>query len=97
MEDPKIIAERILQNVEHVIIGKAEAVRLALVALMCRGHVLIEDVPGVGKTILIGKIPVKIKAEAIYYLEQPDSFGPHWGFRLTLTPVVPKLFVKQDS
>ena len=52
MEDPKIIAERILQNVERVIIGKAEAVRLALVALMCRGHVLIEDVPGVGKTIL---------------------------------------------
>ena len=52
MEDPKIIAERILANVERVIIGKAGPVRLALVALMCRGHVLIEDVPGVGKTIL---------------------------------------------
>ena len=52
MEDPKIIAERILANVERVIIGKAEPVRLALVALMCQGHVLIEDVPGVGKTIL---------------------------------------------
>ena len=52
MEDPKIIAERILANVERVIIGKPEAVRLALIALMCQGHVLIEDVPGVGKTIL---------------------------------------------
>ena len=52
MEDPKIIAERILANVERVIIGKAGPVRLALVALMCQGHVLIEDVPGVGKTIL---------------------------------------------
>ncbi|MCH7578901.1 MAG: MoxR family ATPase [Chloroflexi bacterium] len=52
MEDAKIIAERILANVERVIIGKAEPVRLALVALMCQGHVLIEDVPGVGKTIL---------------------------------------------
>jgi len=52
MEDPKIIAERILANVERVIIGKAEPVRLALIALMCQGHVLIEDVPGVGKTIL---------------------------------------------
>ena len=52
MEDPKIIAERILANVERVIIGKAGPVRLALVALMCKGHVLIEDVPGVGKTIL---------------------------------------------
>ena len=52
MEDPKIIAERILANVERVIIGKRDEVRLALVALMCRGHVLIDDVPGVGKTIL---------------------------------------------
>ncbi|MFQ5875964.1 MAG: AAA family ATPase, partial [Dehalococcoidia bacterium] len=42
----------ILANVERVIIGKREEVRLALIALMCQGHVLIEDVPGVGKTIL---------------------------------------------
>jgi MoxR-like ATPase len=52
MEDSKIIAERIITNVEKVIIGKQEEVRLALIALLCRGHVLIEDVPGVGKTIL---------------------------------------------
>ncbi|MCH8025464.1 MAG: MoxR family ATPase [Chloroflexi bacterium] len=52
MEDPKVIAERILANVERVIIGKTDAVRLALIALMCQGHVLIEDVPGVGKTLL---------------------------------------------
>ncbi len=52
MEDPKVIAERILANVERVIIGKRDAVRLSLIALMCQGHVLIEDVPGVGKTIL---------------------------------------------
>ena len=52
MEDPKLIAERIIANVERVIIGKTEAVRLALIALLCQGHVLIEDVPGVGKTIL---------------------------------------------
>ena len=52
MEDPKIISERILANVERVILGKREEVRLALIALMCQGHVLIEDVPGVGKTML---------------------------------------------
>ncbi len=52
MEDPRRIAERILANVERVIIGKREPVRLALIALMCQGHVLIEDVPGVGKTVL---------------------------------------------
>jgi MoxR-like ATPase len=52
VEDPKIIAERILANVERVIVGKRDEVRLALIALMCQGHVLIEDVPGVGKTVL---------------------------------------------
>jgi len=58
MEDPKLIAERIIGNVEKVIIGKADEVRLALIALLCQGHVLIEDVPGVGKTILARSIAV---------------------------------------
>jgi MoxR-like ATPase len=58
MEDPKIIAERIITNVETVIIGKEQEVRLALIALLCQGHVLIEDVPGVGKTILARSIAV---------------------------------------
>ncbi|HXK34453.1 MAG TPA: MoxR family ATPase [Dehalococcoidia bacterium] len=58
MEDPRIIAERIIANVEKVIIGKAEEVRLGLIALLCQGHVLIEDVPGVGKTILARSIAV---------------------------------------
>jgi MoxR-like ATPase len=52
VEDPKIIAERILDNVQKVIIGKAEEVRLTVVCLLCNGHLLIEDVPGVGKTTL---------------------------------------------
>ncbi len=39
-------------NIERVIIGKRREVELVLVALLCRGHVLIEDVPGVGKTVL---------------------------------------------
>jgi MoxR-like ATPase len=52
MEDPKIVAERIIGNVEHVIVGKQRELRLAITALMCGGHMLIEDVPGVGKTML---------------------------------------------
>ena len=52
MEDPKLISERILENVEKVIIGKASEVRLAVICLLCAGHLLIEDVPGVGKTTL---------------------------------------------
>ncbi|HYN70604.1 MAG TPA: MoxR family ATPase [Candidatus Eisenbacteria bacterium] len=44
--------DRVLDNVERVIVGKHSEVRFALVALMCRGHLLIEDVPGTGKTVL---------------------------------------------
>jgi MoxR-like ATPase len=44
--------EKVVANVERVIVGKHHEVRLALVALLCRGHLLIEDVPGTGKTVL---------------------------------------------
>lgn len=44
-------AGRITQSVERVFFGKAEVIDRLLIALLCRGHVLIEDVPGVGKTI----------------------------------------------
>jgi MoxR-like ATPase len=44
--------EKVSANVERVIIGKRQEVRLTLVALLCRGHLLIEDVPGTGKTML---------------------------------------------
>lgn len=43
---------RVSQNLEKVILGKTESIRLVMVALLCEGHVLVEDVPGVGKTTL---------------------------------------------
>jgi len=46
------IARAILENVQQVIIGKKDAVELAVIALISKGHLLIEDAPGVGKTIL---------------------------------------------
>jgi MoxR-like ATPase len=46
------IAERVSANVEKVILGKHQEVQRLLIALLCRGHVLIEDVPGIGKTVL---------------------------------------------
>jgi MoxR-like ATPase len=46
------LTERVVQNVERVVVGKRREVELILLALLCRGHVLIEDVPGVGKTVL---------------------------------------------
>src|SRR5688572_28834252 len=44
--------DKVIANVEKVIVGKHAEVRLALVALLCQGHLLIEDVPGTGKTVL---------------------------------------------
>jgi MoxR-like ATPase len=45
-------AERVIHNVETVIVGKREQIELLMVALLCQGHVLLEDVPGTGKTML---------------------------------------------
>ena len=52
MKNVQVPAERVIANVERVIVGKHLEVRMALVALLCQGHILIEDVPGVGKTML---------------------------------------------
>jgi MoxR-like ATPase len=52
MEKAQAIAEKVIANVEKVIIGKREAVLQTMLALLCQGHLLIEDVPGVGKTML---------------------------------------------
>jgi MoxR-like ATPase len=46
------VARLACENVERVVVGKRHEVLLVLVALLCRGHVLLEDVPGVGKTVL---------------------------------------------
>lgn len=46
------LAFALQQNIRQVIVGKDEAIELLLIALICRGHVLIEDVPGVGKTTM---------------------------------------------
>ena len=52
MEAIQSFANRVIDNVEKVIIGKRSAIELLMVAALCEGHVLLEDVPGVGKTML---------------------------------------------
>jgi MoxR-like ATPase len=53
-------AEQVIANVEKVIVGKRAAIEMVLVALLCEGHVLIEDVPGVGKTMLARAIAASL-------------------------------------
>src|ERR1044072_1397366 len=52
MTDLRSFGESIVSNLEQVIVGKAQSVELVVIGLLCQGHVLIEDVPGVGKTML---------------------------------------------
>ncbi|GAB4577607.1 MAG: MoxR family ATPase [Anaerolineales bacterium] len=53
-------AETVLQNVEKVIVGKRESIELLLAALLVEGHVLLEDVPGVGKTMLARALAISL-------------------------------------
>ena len=52
MSDIQNFSDRVSANIETVIVGKHETVELTIVGLLCQGHMLIEDVPGVGKTML---------------------------------------------
>jgi MoxR-like ATPase len=52
MSDVQEFSERLITNIEKVIVGKRSTVELAVISLLCQGHLLIEDVPGVGKTML---------------------------------------------
>jgi MoxR-like ATPase len=61
--DSLTLADALIENVSKVIVGKHETVELALVALISGGHVLIEDVPGVGKTMLVRSIATSTGCE----------------------------------
>ena len=52
VEEVRDLANRIRENVQKAIVGKGESIDLSLVGLLCQGHILLEDVPGIGKTTL---------------------------------------------
>ena len=56
----RTLAERIIQNIERTIVGKRTAIELAVIGLLSQGHLLIEDVPGVGKTVLARSLAISI-------------------------------------
>lgn len=60
MEEVQAFANQVVGNVEKVIIGKRSAIELVMVALLCEGHVLLEDVPGSGKTMLARSVATSL-------------------------------------
>jgi MoxR-like ATPases len=57
------LSEAVISNVQNVIIGKEHEIKLLLIALLCNGHVLIEDVPGTGKTTLVKSFAISLDCE----------------------------------
>lgn len=52
MTDIETFGEQVIENLEKVVVGKRQSLELVVIGLLCQGHVLIEDVPGVGKTVM---------------------------------------------
>ena len=72
LDEVRLKVQKIIENIQNVIIGKNSAVELAVVTLICQGHALIEDVPGVGKTMLARSLSKSIGCDFSRIQFTPD-------------------------
>ncbi len=63
LDEPGALLDRLIRNIESVVLGKSEVIKLAIVALLAEGHLLLEDVPGVGKTLLARALAASISCK----------------------------------
>jgi MoxR-like ATPase len=63
MTDIQRFTSSVIDNVEKVIVGKQEAIEMLIVSMLCEGHVLMEDVPGVGKTMLARSLAISMSGK----------------------------------
>src|SRR4051794_33877829 len=76
LEHAKETADRLLANVETVVHGKRERIQLVLAALICRGHVLFEDVPGTAKTVLARAVAGSIDGAVVSRVQCTPDLQP---------------------
>jgi MoxR-like ATPase len=76
LNDAHSTAERLRANVETVVVGKTSQIRLVLAALACRGHVLLEDVPGTAKTVLARAIAGSVEGAAVSRIQCTPDLQP---------------------
>jgi MoxR-like ATPase len=74
--DPADVAGRLLENVERVVRGKRDEVRLVIAAFACGGHVLIEDVPGTAKTVLARALAQSVKGATVGRIQCTPDLQP---------------------
>jgi len=80
---PFALCRKIIENVSHVIVGKEASIELLLVALLADGHVLIEDIPGLGKTLIAKSLAKSIGASFKRVQFTPDLLpGDITGFNV---------------
>jgi MoxR-like ATPase len=76
LTDAHATAERLRANVETVVVGKTAQIRLVLSALACRGHVLLEDVPGTAKTVLARALAGSIEGAVVSRIQCTPDLQP---------------------
>src|SRR6188474_1704075 len=76
MNDSATLAARLLANVETVVRGKTEEIKLVLAALICGGHVLLEDVPGTAKTVLARAIAGSVEGAGFARIQCTPDLQP---------------------
>src|ERR1700759_3113796 len=76
LKDGYATAEKLRANVETVVVGKTDQIRLVLAALACRGHVLLEDVPGTAKTVLARSLAGSIEGADVSRIQCTPDLQP---------------------
>ncbi|MBR2461030.1 MAG: AAA family ATPase, partial [Clostridia bacterium] len=66
------IYEKIKGNIQKVIVGKSDVIDLLLISMFCRGHMLLEDVPGTGKTMLVKSLAASVDCSSSRVQFTPD-------------------------